>query len=65
MKNDHIKIGDFGEAKFLDDLNKATTRTGTTPYMSPELILLNFPPAKKIPDEINLKENITFKSDIW
>jgi serine/threonine protein kinase len=43
LKNDHIKIGDFGIAKnMFDEQSAETIGKGTNIYMSPELILLNY-----------------------
>ena len=67
MKNDHIKIGDFGIAKnMFDEQSAEKLGKGTINYMSPELILLNYGTDISIEnDDLKKKSNITFKSDIW
>jgi len=61
LKNNHIKIGDFGEAKQLSENVKAITRErGTDSYKSPEAILLQY----KSENNIEISE-VTFKTDIW
>jgi serine/threonine protein kinase len=50
LKNNHIKIGDFGFAVNIDIITKL--ERGTLGYLSPEIMY-----SKKIP--------VTTKADIW
>jgi NIMA (never in mitosis gene a)-related kinase len=49
-KDNHVKLGDFGISKNLDDKSEAFTQVGTLPYFSPELIL---------------GKGYDYKTDIW
>ena len=60
MKNNKIKIGDFGDSKVVrKSYMERTGLHGTNLYMSPELYLLNYAP------EYFLMQRVTTKSDIW
>ena len=51
MKNNHIKLGDFGIARILHpDESAANTQIGTQPYLSPEIVK---------------GEPYDYKTDIW
>ena len=51
MKNNHIKLGDFGIARVLHgDESAANTQIGTQPYLSPEIVQ---------------GENYDYRTDIW
>lgn len=62
LKNNQIKIADFGSAIDLSiSAANANVYAGTIEYFSPET--LNYSSELK---KLNLeKENITFKTDIW
>jgi len=63
LKNNRIKIADFGSAKELSisSNNSNNDCSATAKYMSPEILKYS-----KELKNLNLKkEKITFKTDIW